>query len=56
MIIDIVYGYPGDKLLSDASQSKVKLGGCVIWGDDPEYTCKSCGHNFSGLDGINDDL
>ena len=56
MIIDIVYGYPGDKLLSDASESKVKLGGCVIWGDDPEYTCKSCGYNFSGLDDINDDL
>ena len=56
MIIDIVYGYPGDKLLSDAIQSKVKLGGCVIWGDDPEYTCKSCGHNFGGLDDINDDL
>jgi len=56
MIIDIVYGYPGDKLLSNASQSKVKLGGCVIWGDDPEYTCKSCGYNFSGLDDINDDL
>ena len=31
MIIVIVYGYPGDELLSDASQSKVKLGGCVIY-------------------------
>ena len=42
MIIDIVYGYPGDKLLSDASQSKVKLGGCIIWGDDPEEITTLC--------------
>ena len=62
MIIDIVYGYPGDELQDEASRGKVKLGGCLIEPDNPEYRCKSCGHEFGGLDKflndefINDDL
>ena len=45
-IIPIVYGYPSDKLLSDASAGNVRLGGCVIFGDDPNYSCKDCGHTW----------
>ena len=62
MIIDIVYGYPGDEIQDDAAKGKVKLGGCLFEPDSPEYKCKSCGNKFGGLDKflndefINDDL
>ncbi len=62
MIIDIIYGYPDDELQDDADQAKVKLGGYLFEPDSQKYKCKSCEHEFGGLDKflndefINDDL
>ncbi|MBI1870915.1 MAG: hypothetical protein HYS07_06970 [Chlamydiae bacterium] len=41
-VIPIVYGYPSQGLMDRADQGKVKLGGCVIGGNDPHYYCKKC--------------
>ena len=44
--VRIVYGYPSDELLKVAESGDVVLGGCVIWGDDPNFVCKMCKHEW----------
>ena len=62
MIIDIVYGYPGNDSIDNSTHLKFRQGGCVIDADSPSYFCKSCCYEFGGLDKflndefINDDL
>lgn len=39
--IPIVYGMPGDpKVLEMADCGEKKLGGCVIWFDNPSLVCR----------------
>ena len=57
MIIDIIYGFPSDELINDASKNKVELGGCVIEPNNHKYKCKSCGNEFGHkLFGGGDDM
>lgn len=42
-IVPVTYGLPGDKLRRKAEKGKVKLGGCLISGCDPQWYCKK--HN-----------
>ena len=39
-VVPIIYGYPGPELRDAAERGEVKLGGCVISGDDPRWYCK----------------
>jgi hypothetical protein len=45
-VVKIIYGYPTHKLFEEARAEKVKLGGCVISSDSPNYACKSCRHEW----------
>jgi hypothetical protein len=45
-VVPIVYGYPGEELLEAAERGEVKLGGCVVAGDDPGWYCKSCAYSW----------
>ena len=49
MIINIVYGLPGQSLRQRAAKGKVSLGGCVIDHDSQDYKCKSCNFKFSEM-------
>tara|TARA_Y100000389_G_scaffold200938_1_gene242486 strand:- start:47 stop:1129 length:1083 start_codon:yes stop_codon:yes gene_type:complete len=49
MIINIVYGLPGQSLRQRAAKAKVSLGGCVIGHDSQDYKCKSCNFEFSEM-------
>ena len=40
--LPIVYGYPSPELFEEAEAGRVRIGGCVISGDDPEYECPIC--------------
>jgi len=40
-IIPIVYGYPSGSMFRDAALGKIALGGCVITGNDPQWTCSA---------------
>ncbi|HBN83798.1 MAG TPA: hypothetical protein DDZ89_08130 [Clostridiales bacterium] len=40
--IKIIYGYPGPEIMEKAQAGELKLGGCCLFGDDPEYYCKDC--------------
>ena len=39
-LIPIAYGLPGRSLMKKARKGKVKLGGCIVTGCDPEWYCK----------------
>ena len=45
--INIISGLPTYELFKEEEQGKVKLGGCVIGLDDPEYVCKDCNHEWN---------
>ena len=40
--VKFVYGMPSYELFEEAQAGKVKLGGCVITEDNPDYCCKDC--------------
>ena len=42
-LVPIVYGYPAPELFEAAERGEVELGGCVIYGDDPKWSCRKCG-------------
>lgn len=41
-VIPIVYGLPGKALMDESAQGKVKLGGCIVSDQNPQWHCKSC--------------
>ncbi len=46
-IIPIVYGLPNNELGEKEKQGKLKLGGCCIELDAPEFFCKDCEYQWS---------
>ena len=47
-VIKIIYGLPSYELFQDAEKGKVKLGGCIIREDNPNWYCKDCEHEWCG--------
>ena len=45
-VLPIVYGYPGPELAEESIAGKVKLGGCLVGPDSPEFYCKACRHEW----------
>ena len=45
--IPIAYGMPGPELFKKAEAGKVKLGGCCIEDNSPEYYCNDCEHEWN---------
>jgi len=46
-VIPIAYGLPGPELFKKAEAGKVKLGGCCIEDNFPEYYCNDCEHEWN---------
>lgn len=42
----IVYGYPLESTMKAAQEGLVELGGCLVWGDDPDMHCPDCRHRW----------
>ena len=40
--VPIVYGYPTSELFEEAERGDVRLGGCVIGTESPDYECRDC--------------
>ena len=40
--IPIIYGMPGGDLFAESEAGRVRLGGCVVTDDDPEWACPEC--------------
>ena len=45
-VVQIVYGFPGEDLLSEAAAGRVVLGGCIVREEAPTRSCKACGHEW----------
>lgn len=45
--VRIVYGMPTLNLFQEAEAGKVKIGGCIISEDAPEYFCKDCQNEWN---------
>ena len=46
-VVPIAYGMPGSELVEAYERGEVELGGCVVTDRDPEWHCKTCGHEWS---------
>jgi hypothetical protein len=42
-ILPVVYGLPTAETLARAIRGEVLLGGCVVFGNEPDWRCASCG-------------
>ena len=40
LLIPIVYGLPGKRLMKKSKKGKIKLGGCIVTDCDPKWYCK----------------
>ena len=47
-IIEIAYGYPGEEMRDKYEKGEIKLGGCLVSEDNPNWHCNKCGHEWSG--------
>ncbi len=47
-VVPVAYGLPGDELMRAAQAGRIKLGGCVVWEDAPNWHCRACAHEWRG--------
>jgi ribosomal protein L37AE/L43A len=45
-LIPIQYGMPGGEMMEESFKGKIKLGGCCIWPEAPNWHCKKCEHEW----------
>ena len=45
-VIPIVYGEPSEEIFEKADKGEVKLGGCILTGQDADWACAECGQEF----------
>ena len=38
----IVYGYPSAEVFRESEAGRVRLGGCMVGPESPEYACPAC--------------
>ena len=42
-MVPIIYGLPSPDDFEKEQQGEFVLGGCVVYGDDPQWACPTCG-------------
>jgi len=45
-VAPILYGYPTEESINKAHRGELHLGGCIVSGDDPKWSCKECGEKW----------
>ena len=45
-VVPIRYGMPGPEMQQKSHEGKIKLGGCMIEMDTPDWHCKECEHDY----------
>ena len=45
-VVPIRYGMPGPEMMLESDMGKIKLGGCGIVENAPEWYCNKCEHEF----------
>ena len=49
----IVYGMPTHDTFVKAEEGKIKLGGCLVMDNNPEYYCSDCNYEWNRDDSVN---
>ena len=45
-VIEIIDGVPSSELGDQEEHDEIKLGGCCIGINEPNWYCKTCGHEW----------
>ena len=45
-VVPIEFGFPSPEMVEAADRGKIKLGGCCVEVDDPEWHCNDCEHEW----------
>ena len=45
-VVPIKYGYPSEKMQLEYYDGKIKLGGCEMSEDNPNYHCNACNYQW----------
>ena len=45
-VVPIRYGMPGPGMQQKYHEGKIKLGGCCMAEEDPNWYCKKCEHDY----------
>lgn len=51
--LKIIYGMPTHDTFLKAEEGKIKLGGCLVMDNNPEYYCSDCNFEWNRVDGVN---
>jgi len=43
----ISYGYPEEDTMEAARRGEIELGGCIVTGNDPDWHCADCKHEWT---------
>ena len=46
-IVSIEYGFPDEEMREKHDKGEIRLGGCVIQENNPDYHCNKCEHEWS---------
>jgi hypothetical protein len=41
--VPVLYGYPGPEMADASERGDIRLGGCMVWSEAPDYECRACG-------------
>src|SRR5688500_16953006 len=47
-VVRIAYGLPSREMIESAKKGEIVLGGCVVSGNDPQWRCTACRHEWPG--------
>lgn len=50
--LKIIYGMPSHEIFLKAEAGEIRIGGCCITSDDPEYYCKECEYEWDKQEAI----
>ena len=45
-LTQVIYGMPVLETFEAADRGEIKLGGCEIWFDNPDFECRGAGHHL----------
>ena len=45
-VLRIAYGMPSEEMVLESIAGRVAFGGCLVWPEAPERTCRACGHEW----------
>ncbi len=45
-VLRIAYGMPSEEMVRESIAGRVAFGGCLVWPEAPDRTCRACGYEW----------